>query len=129
MSEKYQPAVPPMYGETDEPHGLALLPAPPAPHIKPFDSALLLSLLTGTKKPAAKKPGRPPTVAPMWMELNGTGGITYTLMPNNDAVRLDLIKREGLDTVKPQPAGWLVDGASGTVGALSADQVKTLSGN
>ena len=137
MSEKYDTHVPPMYGEDDVTHGLPLQTQVAHPYA-PVDKAAFVALLSGQprKNPAsakreknpAKQSAKSPTVAPMWVELNGSGGTTYTLMADDDAVRLDLIKRESLDKVKPQPAGWLVDGASGKFGELSADQVKTLTG-
>lgn len=79
----------------------------------------------GETKPNTAEPDKV-KVAPMWVMLGDADDTTYTLMADDDPVRLDLIKQESLDTVKPQPAAWLV--ADGKVAQLGAEEVKMLTG-
>ena len=115
VEANYDPAGAPFYGQTGQPTcavntgvepQLAHWAEPAAPG--------------GRSAPGARKVA----VTPMWVALNDADGTTYTLMADNDAVRLDLIKSESLDKVKPQPAAWLV--TDGKVAALSVDEVKML---
>ena len=111
VEANYDPADAPFYGQTGQPVCDANTGA--EPQLPDWD--------------AAPAPGvRKIAVTPMWVALNDADGTTYTLMADNDPVRLDLIKRESLDTVKPQPAAWLV--TDGKVAELSVDEVKMLTG-
>ena len=114
VAANYDPADPPFYGQSGQPLGdVNTGKEPQLPHWQAAPAG------------GAKQAPKPQTVAVMWVKLkNADGDDIYRRVADNDAVRLDVIKRESLDTVSPQPAAWLVDG--GTVGALSAAEAALL---
>lgn len=118
VAANYDPADPPFYGQSGQPAADVLTgKEPQLPHWAAAPAG------------GARQTPKPQTVAvaTMWVKLqNADGDDIYRQVPDNDAVRLDVIKRESLDT-KPQPAAWLIDG--GTVAALSAAEASLLTGN